>query len=190
MLFEYGWMIRSLEHQKTMSERHPEWNLAEEISRLRRYAEQVSVGCAEEKKTLGPGPQPPKVEPIIGTEDKTLQYAKNRINWFYDTCWEIIEEFVLSGAESLSYMPDSQGYLAQIDNEFKEVFEAIIDLPASENATIQALTEKSYKIWKECRRLLCDSKRWGQQSCDINSRSSPSSTQASQQLHIVRHHGH
>lgn len=50
MLFEYGWMIRSLEHQKTMSERHPEWNLAEEISRLRRYAEQVSVGCAEEKK--------------------------------------------------------------------------------------------------------------------------------------------
>lgn len=160
MLSEYDRMIRSLERQKTRSEQHPEWNLADKISRLRRYAEQVSVGCADEKKTLGPRPPSPEAEPIIGNEDKTLQHAKIVVNWFYDTCWDIISEFVLSGAESLSYAPDEQGYLSRIDNAFKEVlFEAIVDLPATENATIQALTEKSYKIWKENRRLLCDFKR-------------------------------
>lgn len=91
MLSQYDLMISSLERQKTRSEQHPEWSLADKISRLRRYAEQVSVGCAEEKKTLGPRPLRPEVEPIIGNEDKTLQYAKNRINWFYDRCWDIIE---------------------------------------------------------------------------------------------------
>lgn len=155
MLFEYDMMIGSLEHQKTMSERHPEWNLADEISRLCRYADQVSVGCAEETKALGPRPQAPKVEPIIGNEDKTLQHAKESLNWLYDICWDIISEFVLSGAKSLRYVPDQGGYLSRIDGTFKDVlFEAIIDLPATENATIQALTKKSYNIWKESRRLL------------------------------------
>lgn len=155
--FGYRLMMGSFEFWEAASEEHPEWNLAEEIARLRRYADQVAVGCADDKTTLDPCHPPASVaEAVVGDEEPNLRQAKRMVFSFYQTCNGIISEFVVRRAESLSYRPDEKGYLPKIDNGFKEAFEDIILLPKTDNATIQDLTRRLYDIWKESRRLLCD----------------------------------
>lgn len=116
-------------------------------------------GCAEDMETLGSHPPPSVLPDIVGDEEETLRYAKDYLRWFYKHCAGVISEFVTGGAHSLSHVDDDEGYLTKIDNGFKEVFEAITCLPRTENANIQDLTDKSYEIWKECRRLLLDFRR-------------------------------
>lgn len=156
VLEEYDSMIKIFQEKEATSQKHPEWHLADEIARSRSYFEQVTDGYAEAKKTLGPRPPASVIPSTIGDEKTTLGWARYSVEHFYDTCVDVISEFVLCGADL--YMGAHERYLTQVDNGFKETFENIIQLPRTENATIQDLTQKLYDIWKENRRLLCDFK--------------------------------
>lgn len=158
MIFSYDLVMKTFQKWEAASKEHPEWNLAEELSRLRRYADQITIGCAEEKNMLGPDPPPSVVEPIVGDEDMTLQGAKSGVLFFYGTCHEVISEYVGSEGTSVMCKPDAKKVLDGIEREFTSALEDIMDLPKTQNATFRDLTQRLYDIRKETRRLLCDFK--------------------------------
>lgn len=141
------------------SKENPEWQLAAEISRLQGYFEQVADGCAKDKKSLSR--RPPRHVLSIYPGDRETAYGRAHVSIhdFYDTCHNVIEEFVRNGAKSLSREPDRQGHLAMIDNAYKETFETVLLVGDTNHRTIQHLNKKSYEIWAECRRLLCEFQR-------------------------------
>ncbi|KAK7711733.1 hypothetical protein SLS63_012572 [Diaporthe eres] len=145
-------MIRQFQNAEGDSERNPEWHLTDDIARLRSYFEQVANGCAEARETLRPRPP---LSVTNGDRESALGIAQLAVNRFYDTCKDATMDFLVSGKDPCD-VDESEGFLPKVDNAFKEAFEEIIQLPRTENATIKDLTEKSYEIWKESRRLLCE----------------------------------
>lgn len=141
------------------SKENPEWQLAAEISKLKRYFEQVADGCAKDEKSLGLRPPSPVLPEYPGDMGSAQRRAHVSIHDFYDTCHRVIEEFVRNGAKSLSRQPDHQGHLALVDNAYKETFETVLLVGDTNHRTIQHLNKKSYDIWAECRRLLCEFRR-------------------------------
>lgn len=152
----YDNMMLEFKMAEDDSVQHPEWHLTDEIARLRSYFEQVADGCAEAKKNWNSRPPPNVMPSMVGGEDKELLHAKSMIRHLYETCDEIISDFVFSGLRSGSYLDDPGGYLSRVDTAFQDAFEIIIHLPEHENETIRDFTKKSYKIWAETRRLLCE----------------------------------
>lgn len=157
VLERYDNMIKEFKKIEATIGKHPEWQLADEIARLRRYFEQVADGCSEAKKAGDLRPPPSVVPHIASNEEEMLRNAKLKVEELYDKCEYTITQFLHNGVPSGRYHEHAEEYLPNVDNYFKETFEAIIRLlPGIENETIKNLTEKSYEIWKETRRLLCE----------------------------------
>lgn len=167
---EHDTVIENFTREQALSEQHPEWHLAEEISRSRRYFDQVTSSCAEMKEALrrddsnGGAIVLPEVN---SGEDPALIRAKEKTITCYDECHEIVRSHVPAGAETLDrWNPDTDGDLLNVDSAFRDALNAILDLPKIENATIQDLTKTSYEIWNEIRRVLCEFKR-SQRTVDL-----------------------
>lgn len=156
LIFCYDILMETLQRYEAASHEHPEWNLAEQLSRLRRYAEQVTVGCAEEKEILGPDPPHSVVEPIVGDEERTLRNAKFQIRRFYDTCRDVISGFMFTDMDSIRCKSDKEKVLKQIDTNFTDAIDHIMAIPKTQNAAFRDLTQRLYDIRKETLRLLCD----------------------------------
>lgn len=160
VLKQYDRTMECLQHFEARGEGHPEWHLAEHISGIRSYLDQTAEFCDEAKQTLGPHSPPDIVPDIVENEDETLRIAKQAAIQCYDDCFTfVVAEWILRGARTLSGQADPEGWLQQVDDAFVKAFAKITLLPNSENAEVQDLVQKSYRIWKESRRLLCDFRR-------------------------------
>lgn len=149
--------IDEFEKWQAMSEENPNWNLADSISRSRRHYDQISITCAEDKRTLGPHPSPLILPVIVGDEEKTLKKAKQAVIWLYQYCADFISEHMRRlGVLPIRPENDEHGYLWQIDCSFEEAMDAINSTVKPENATLQDLSNKSCRIWRETRRLMCE----------------------------------
>lgn len=153
-LRRYDWTIYEFQRQQDASDQHPEWDLADELSRLRRYFDQIADGCAEESH--GPRSPPSVVPEILSAEGSAVVNAKRDTIAFYDTCYDVISEWFNNGAHSLRNRDDHEGDLPMVDNAFKEAFEKITSLSKDEYETIQDLIKRLYELWSETRRLLFD----------------------------------
>lgn len=161
VLKEYDKMIKEFQKKKAFIEQHPGWRLADDIAGLQRYFDQVADGCAEAKETLGSRPPPSVVPHIASNEEKMVRDAILKVEELYYRCESVINQFLHLAVPFARYREHAGGCLPKVDNAFKETFEAIIGLPGIENATIKDLIEKSYDIWKENRRLLCEFDLYG-----------------------------
>lgn len=150
----YDETIDQFDRSQTASDEHPEWNLANDLSRLRRYFDEVADGCADE--LLGPRPPLSVIPDIVFDENATLRAAKNETIGCYDHCYEVISQWFDKGALSLKLGDDPEGWLPMVDNAFKEAFEKITLLSPNNHEKIQDLAKKSYELWRETRRLLYD----------------------------------
>lgn len=154
VLRRYDEAIREFHYRQVASEEHPEWNLAGEISKLRRYFEQIADGRAE--GVLGPRLPFTDRSDIVGDEHTTLLDAKNATIRCYDLCYDMISDWAVEGMESLTYQKDTRGKLRRVDDAFKNAVEKTNLLSAAEDRIIEDLTKSSYEIWKETRRILYD----------------------------------
>ncbi|KAG8156842.1 hypothetical protein KVR01_013255 [Diaporthe batatas] len=153
----YTFVLASFSESQTTSEKHPEWHLAAEIARLRRYFDQVAENCAEKKNGCSDQDLENRsfLPEISGNEEKTLSDAKNKVHEFWDTCYDAIEVW---GILNLRRDNDPEGCLPVVDKAFKDALDAIMLLPDSENTTAQELSRQLHEILNETRRLFNFSK--------------------------------
>lgn len=154
----YRETIKEFKKFQSVDEQRPEWHLAEHISKLRKYFDQVAIDCAEEKNAMARAdPYVDYVlEEVIGDELQAVQSAKHKISSCFGLFEEDIEEHLYSGADNLSARHDPCGLLPKIDADYREALDAITLIPESEKEAIQTLTTSLDRIWKETRRLLCE----------------------------------
>jgi hypothetical protein len=155
-LWRYNHAMGRFEEWQAKSEQHQEWHLAEPISWLRRYFDQVTCSCADDKNTLGPRPPSSVLPNITDNEETTLREANEGIVSLYELCVDLINDYGMPPDLPLGPQNDPKDYLSRIDEEFREAIDGINSISTAGNATIQDLTAKSCGIWKETRRLMCD----------------------------------
>lgn len=150
----YDETIDQFDRSQTASDEHPEWNLANELNRLRTYFDEVADGCADE--VLGPRTPLSAIPDIVFDESATLRAAKSETITGYDSCYAVISQWFDKGAHSLKMGYDPEEWLPIVDNAFKEAFEKTTLLSPHNHETVQDLAKKSYELWRETRRLLHD----------------------------------
>lgn len=148
----YQDFTKMLTEYQTVSEQHPEWHLATEISRLRSYFKQVAdyyvekIATCRDESFEDDGDYPV----ISGNEEQTLLDAKRKVQDCYSKCYSAIEEY---GIENLRHRHDPNGSLPAVDKGFKDALDAIMLLPAKKNVIAQELSRQLYNIRNETRRL-------------------------------------
>jgi hypothetical protein len=160
--FKYSETGEQFNKYEKLSNKHPEWNVAEKISKLRRYFYQVSNRSMDDEGLPGvhlPAPTMPDTGACGSADGSPLLRAKVNTYLCYRLCCEVVREYMRNGAVPLGRTGDHQGYLPKVDAAFKQAFNVIIRLESHENATIQRLMQQSLDCWKESRRLLCDFRR-------------------------------
>lgn len=160
---ELGWKLSETTDQfnqyEQLSEKHPEWELTEKMSKLWRYFNQVSDRCMDDEGIPGIRLLSPVLPDNLDIQKSALWMAKIRTGSCYSACCKVVRQCVRNGAVPLSGTKDHEGSLQRVDKVFKEAVDAILLLGSHENSTIQGLMQQSYECWKESRRLLCDFKR-------------------------------
>lgn len=154
----YRETMKDFKKFEPIGEQHPEWHLAEQISKLRKYFDQVAIDCAEEKNAMA------RVDPyvdflleeIFGDEEKAVREAKEECAVCFGMFEQYIEEHVNSGAGNLTARHDPDGVLPNVDKEYRTALEAIKLIPESETEETQKLTTSLDRVWKETLRLLCE----------------------------------
>lgn len=157
---QYSNTIRLFRKYQAVSEVHPEWNLAQEILRLRTHFDGVTQDCSKEKSAFTRAD--PTVDHVLpqefGHEEEALLNAINSVIYCYEVCSDSIEGHVDACLppilETGDHSPRSD--LGQIDDALRRVVDAIKLIPENENATARDLTDKAHKMCKEARRVLCE----------------------------------
>ncbi|POS77047.1 hypothetical protein DHEL01_v204564 [Diaporthe helianthi] len=148
----------SFEECEASLEKHPEWHLTGEVSRLRMYFDQVSTRCTEHGEPSTLHPSTIELTKTVNSDNHSLGHAKIQTLFCMVDCYSVIKEFAYSGAVPVSCTEDPKGYLSRVDKTFKRAVDALI-LPGDiDNKSLQAQMERSTAIWAESRRLLSDFK--------------------------------
>ncbi|KAG8156873.1 hypothetical protein KVR01_013286 [Diaporthe batatas] len=155
----YDMGIKCFQKWQAKSEENPGWNLADSITWMRKYFDQISITCAEDKRTLGPYPSDSILPVIVGDEEESLKIAKEAVLTLYESCTDCVSENVWTDEPPLHHNNDPDGSLTCIDEALKDAMDAINSIKKAEGASIQDLSDKSYRIWREARRLLCEYER-------------------------------
>ncbi|POS73572.1 hypothetical protein DHEL01_v208037 [Diaporthe helianthi] len=156
MTSEYDDIIKYFKKCQALAQRHPEWHLAKEICRLRKYFDQVAPSVKEEKRLLE-WVEDVHLPEIEDGDSRAIQRAKDKTSDSYGVCHDILSPHISAGAEALDLEdPDVRAALEKIDAAFKNAINSILVLPKTENALIQDLAKMSYEIWDDTRRLLCN----------------------------------
>lgn len=149
-------LIQSFRRARNDSEQHPEWCLDEYISRMRREFDATAQGYVNDIEDWRTEPPRSVVPHNVFTDNTTLGNAKDEIYGFYELCLELISSWSGDHHHGYDWEADEYHYLVSVDKYFQDTFGKIVLLPRAENATVQDPVKKTFEIWKETRRLLCE----------------------------------